>query len=274
MVTNKPLISLVGATGHTAGLILDHGTSRFGFRLIARNPDRLAEVAARVGNGTNWTSVRAIDRAEIARAVEGSAIVINVAGPFVSTATVVAEAAMSVGAAYIDISNERAAVRAVLDLSGSAERAAVPLVPASGFGTVATEGLAAWVADGEPVHSVDVALLPDNEGRTAGALESVLLGFASGGARVTAGRLRELPLGGGARRLSIPGGKTITLVPANLGDLASIPSGYGASEVTASVGVGMPPFAARVVLPIMSGVMRSDRLRRRLLSRPSADHPV
>jgi hypothetical protein len=197
--------------------------------------------------------------------------VINLAGPFTTTATTVAHAAMSVGAAYIDIANERPAVQAVLDLSARAERSGILLAPASGFGTVATEGLAAWLADGEAIRGVELALLPDNEGRSPGAFETVLLGLASGGSRVVAGRHRSVLLGAGTRRLWLPDGTGVTLVPADLGDLASIPTGFGASDVTASVGLGIPPLAARCVLPAVSLAARSKRLRAMLASRASTE---
>jgi short subunit dehydrogenase-like uncharacterized protein len=270
MITNKPLVALVGATGHTARLILEQGHRDFEFRLIGRDAARLRAVAASTGRGAEWRRIDAIESPGVRGAIDGSAIVVNVAGPFTSTATALARASISVGAAYVDISNERYSVQAVLELSATAERAGVHLAPASGYGTVATEGLAAWLARGEAMRSVDLALLPDNEGRSAGAFESVLLGLASGGARVLDGRYKQVPLGAGAQRLRCPDGTALTLVPADLGDLASIPAGYGATRVTASVGLSIPPLIARTVLPAVSVAMRSDMLRARLASRRSS----
>jgi short subunit dehydrogenase-like uncharacterized protein len=252
-------------------MILDGGQDEFEFRLIGRNPEKLEALAAVLGNDTRWQTVTTMDVSVVSRTVADSDIVVNVAGPFAGTARTVARAAMTVGAAYVDIANERDAVQSILDLSPEAEHAGVTLLPASGYGTVATEGLVAWLADGEPIKSVELALLPDNGGRSAGALESVLLGLAAGGARVIGGRYARESLGTGARRLRLPDGKQLTLIPADLGDLASVPSGYGATEVSASVGVGIPPNVARAVLPLVSRAMRSSRLRTRLSARSPSE---
>jgi Saccharopine dehydrogenase NADP binding domain len=278
MTTGRPIVAVLGATGHTGRLILDGGHPDFAFRLIGRDATTLSALAAATGEGAEWRRIDAIESVAVTEAVAGSAIVINVAGSFNATAAAVAQASMRAGAAYIDISNERPSVQAVLDLSDLAERAAVHLAPASGYGTVATEGLTAWLARGEAMRRVDLALLPENEGRSTGAFESVLLGLASGGARVTGGRYQRVLLGRGARRLTLPDGSRVTLIPADLGDLASIPAGYGAREVTASVGLGIPLLAARSVLPAVSLAMRSSALRSRLTARGSrgpqgAPHP-
>src|SRR3954467_6854662 len=206
MFTNKPRVAVVGATGRTGRLILEQGGTSFTFRLVGRNVAKLSALAASIGDDAEWARIDAVEQAPVAAAVEGSAVVINLAGPFTATATAVAQAAMSVGAAYVDIANERQAVQAVLDLSALALRSGVLLAPASGFGTVATEGLAAWLADGEAMRSVELALLPENEGRSPGAFETVLLGLASGGSRVVAGRHRTVLLGTGTRRLQRPDG--------------------------------------------------------------------
>ncbi|NEM92017.1 saccharopine dehydrogenase NADP-binding domain-containing protein [Galbitalea soli] len=267
MNTYKPIVALVGATGQTARLILEHGRADFDFRLIARNPEKLRALATATGATSGWISVSALDTGTVARAVQGSAIVINAAGGFSTSAVSVARAAMRVGASYIDISNEFSAVSAVLELAGEAEAAHVALVPASGYGTVASEGLVAWLAQGEQIRTAEVALMPDNEGTTVGTRETVFDSIASGGARVVGGQFQRHALGRGSRRLRIPDTGSTTLLPVPLGDLASIPAGYGAEEVTASFGVDAPPFAVRAFLPALSLALRSSLVRSLLSSR-------
>jgi short subunit dehydrogenase-like uncharacterized protein len=205
--------------------------------------------------------------------VAGSAAVVNLAGPFAGTAGPVAEAALTAGAHYLDISNEYASVALVLGLDGRARQRGVTLMPAVGFGTVATEGLAAALADGEPVHRVDVALFPENAGRSHGAVGSVLQVLAAGGAAVEDGRFRRRALGRGARRLPGSNGPT-TLVAVAIGDLAAIPHTLGATFVTGSVGLGLTPLAAKVVLPAVSVIMRSPGLRAWIASRPAKGQPA
>ena len=266
------LISIVGATG-TIGraLVARAQEAALPVRLIGRNEIALRELADK--SGSEWARVETFSADTLFGAVEGSGIVVNLAGAFASTARPVAEAALAAGANYLDISNEYASVAMILDLDERARQRGVTLMPAVGFGTVATEGLAAALADGEPVQRVDVALFPENAGRSRGALGSVLQVLAAGGASIEDGRFRRRPLGRDARRLSGPKGQT-TLVAVSIGDLATIPNTLGATFVTGSVGLGLPPFAARVALPLVSVIMRSPRLRARIASRPAKDQPA
>jgi short subunit dehydrogenase-like uncharacterized protein len=265
MSTSIPVVSVLGATGRTGRLVLARRPhSEYRLRLVGRNASALGSLAAEVGDGTEQAVLSRIDAAQVSEAIAGSALVLNLAGPFDATASVVARAAIDAGASYVDISNERPAVAAVYGLSPLAVSAGVSLLPASGYGTVTTEGLAVWLADGKAMRRVEIGLLPETAGSSAGALQSVLEGLAAGAARIQGGQLERARLGSGAAPLTLPDGKRITLIPGDLGDLATIPAGYGTPDVTASAGVGLPPLLARTLLPLVSVAMGSTGLRTRL----------
>jgi short subunit dehydrogenase-like uncharacterized protein len=263
MAAAAPIVSIVGATGRTAGVLLD-SPGRLGnvrLRLVGRNGDALRRRSEALGGDTEWTQLTALEPAQVEKAVAGSALVLSLAGPFAETAPAVARAAIETGASYVDIANERPALEAVYTLGPLAARAGVTLLPGAGFGTVATEGLAVWLAGAEFARRVEVALLPESAGTSAGVLETILLALAAGGGYVTGGQYRPTRLGRGARALLLPDGQLVTILPADLGDLASLPVGYGTPEVSASVAVGMPPAVARALLPVVSAAMRSTTLR-------------
>jgi short subunit dehydrogenase-like uncharacterized protein len=260
MVTNNnSVVAVIGATGRTGrdfvGMAVDKG---FQLRLIGRDDRALAALAA--DKPATWMHVDSLSDSAMRSAVAGTALVVNLAGPFSGTAAMVARCALDASASYLDISNEYEAVQSVLDLDAEARVRGVTLMPASGFGTLVTEGLAATLgADGE-AYRVDVAMFPDNRGRSKGALQSVLAVLAHGGARIEDGVLRRIVLGSDARRLVAPDwSKTIISVPT--GDLAAIPAALGARQVTSAVSVPLSPLAARLALPLASLAARSRRVR-------------
>ncbi|WP_286279011.1 saccharopine dehydrogenase NADP-binding domain-containing protein [Naasia aerilata] len=265
MPSSVPVVSVLGATGRTGRLVIGGlQPEEVRLRLIGRSGSALTTLAADVGPGTETAVLAGIDADQVAGAIAGSDLVLNLAGPFTATAPVVANAAIGADASYIDIANERPAIAALYGLSALAVRAGVSLLPASGYGTVTTEGLAVWLAGGNAMRRVDLGLLPWTAGTSAGALESVLEGLATGAARVRNGQYERARLGSGAAPLTLPDGRRVTLVPGDLGDLATLPAGYGTPDVTASVGVALAPLLARTLLPAVSGVMRSTALRFRL----------
>ena len=260
MVTNNnPVVAVIGATGRTGrdfvGIAADRG---FQLRLIGRDDKALAALAA--DKPATWMHIDSLSGSVMRSAVAGTALVVNLAGSFSGTAATVARYALEASASYLDISNEYDAVQSVLDLDAEARVRGVTLMPASGFGTLVTEGLAATLAADVEAYRVDVAMFPDNVGRSKGALQSVLAVLAHGGARIEDGGFRHIILGSDARRLVTPDGiKTIISVPT--GDLAVIPATLGARHVTSAVSVPLSPLATRLALPLASLAARSRRVR-------------
>ena len=84
-MTRPDPVLVFGANGYTAGLILEAATAA-GLRpvLAARNPERLAAVAAKYG--LEQRAVGLDDPIALRRALTGVRLVLNAAGPFAQTA--------------------------------------------------------------------------------------------------------------------------------------------------------------------------------------------
>lgn len=136
---------IYGATGYTGRLVATGAVAR-GLRPIAagRSPERLAPLAASLR--LEARVARLDDSAALARALDGVGVVLNTAGPFSGTASPLVQACLQVGAHYLDISGELAALEGVAARSAEARAAGVMLLPGVGFDVVPSDCLAVHVA--------------------------------------------------------------------------------------------------------------------------------
>jgi short subunit dehydrogenase-like uncharacterized protein len=251
MFTNIPWL-LYGATGRTGTLVVEHAVSR-GHRptLAGRDQARLRALAERFD--LPWVAGPVT---ELGRMIDDARLVLLAAGPFETTTPPALRACLDAGVHYLDIANEIGPAQAVLAAAEPARERGITALPAVGFGTVASDGLARHVADRLPgATRLDLAILLGTDGTSAGARASTMLTVAGGGRLRRDGRLVRSVLGKGARRLATPIGDR-TVVPVPTGDL--VVSGYttGIPDITVSFTVPMPPIAARLAMPMLPTVAR------------------
>lgn len=125
-------IALYGATGFT-GRRTAHALARLGAEpvLVARRPDAVAALAAELGVESREAEAR---REDLRRAFAGARVVVSCAGPFGRIGQPVAEAALDVGAHYLDSTGEAPFMRWVYEaLDVRARSAGVCAIPAGGF---------------------------------------------------------------------------------------------------------------------------------------------
>ena len=163
-LNSAPLnIAVVGATGHTAGFVLDE-LHRRGLRamLVGRDPRRLeVSAAARPGSATQVADVN--DPASLDRAFEGAAAVINCAGPFLDTALPVADAALRARIPYLDLTAEQPAVQWLQTRDAQATQAGVVLLPAAAFyGGLADLLASSLIENSSAVDEISVAVALDS----------------------------------------------------------------------------------------------------------------
>jgi short subunit dehydrogenase-like uncharacterized protein len=252
MVTDKSWL-LYGATGRTGTLIAEEAVAR-GHRptLAGRDPERLRRLADRLD--LPWAAGPA---AELALLIGDARLVLLAAGPFGSTAPPVLRACLDAGVHYLDIANEISVAVAALATDDEARRRGITVLPAVGFGTVASDGLARYVADQVPgAIRLDLAILLGTDGTSAAAKASTLQAVAGGGRIRRGGRLVRRRLGAGSRRQRTPVGDR-TLVPVPTGDLVVTGHTTGIPDITVSVPVPMPPVAAKLVMPVLPVVARA-----------------
>jgi short subunit dehydrogenase-like uncharacterized protein len=200
------------------------------------------------------------------------ALVLLAAGPFAETSATVLRAALDAGVHYLDVANELPVVDAALAADAEARRQGVTVLPAVGFGTVASDGLARYVADQVPGASkLELAVLLGTDGSSSAARASTMRVLAGGGRVVRDGQLVRQRLGAGARRQRTPRGDR-TLVPVPTGDLVVTRHTTGISDITVSYPVSMPPIAAKLAMPALPLLARAaSRLPQRATQPSSTD---
>jgi short subunit dehydrogenase-like uncharacterized protein len=97
---------------------------------------------------------------------------------------------------------------------------------------------------------LDLAILLETDGTSAGARLSRMQTLAGGGRIRRDGRLVRSRLGSGARRQDTPLGHR-TLVPVPTGDLVVAAHTTGIPDITVSMPVPMPPLAATLTMPVL-----------------------
>ena len=270
MLTNTAWL-LYGATGRTGTLIAEEAVAR-GHRpvLAGRDADRVRQLAERLD--LQWV---AGETTEIAGLLGDARLVLLAAGPFSATAPAVLEACLNAGVHYLDIANEIPIATAALAADRAAQDRGISVVPAVGFGTVASDGLARYVTDQVPgADQLDLAILLETDGTSAGARTSRMGALASGGAIRRDGRLISTRLGTGARRQHTPVGDR-TLVPAPTADLVVSAHTTGVPNITVSFPVRMPPVAAKLSMPVLPLLAKASSRRspRAEASRSNGEQP-
>src|SRR5262245_29451773 len=210
MFTNEPWL-LYGATGRSGTLIAEEAVAK-GHRpvLAGRDRDRVRRLAERLD--LPWVVGQPSEVGEI---LGDARLVLLAAGPFGATAPAVLRACLDAGVHYLDIANEIPVAEAVLAADTEARQRAITALPAVGFGTVATDGLARHVADQVPgATRLELAVMLETDGSSAGARASTMQILAGGGRVRRGGRIVRTRLGAGAHRHATPvGERTFVAVP-------------------------------------------------------------
>jgi short subunit dehydrogenase-like uncharacterized protein len=163
-------VLVYGATGHTGRFVVDELVRRGLTPVLAgRSAERLA-AAERRHPGLDLREVGLDDPDRLRRAIAGVGAVVNCAGPFLDTATVLARAAVASGAHYLDVSAEQPAVQGLYrGLDGPARDAGVAVVPAMAFFGGLADLLVTAALDGEKrADEVEVAIGLDHWWPTGG----------------------------------------------------------------------------------------------------------
>src|SRR3954470_22103386 len=238
---------LYGATGRTGTAIAEEAVAR-GHRpvLAGRDPEALRTLAERLG--LTWVAGPASD---MPRLIGETHLILLAAGPFGATAPAALRAALDAGVDYLDIANDIPIAAAIPAADDEARRRGITALPAVGFGTVASDGLARHVADQLPgAVRLDLAILLGTDGSSAGAKASTMQALAGGGRVRHGGRLVRRPLGAGSRRLHTPP-RERTLTPVPTADLVVTGHTTGVPNITVSFPVPMPPLAATLAMPAL-----------------------
>jgi hypothetical protein len=145
--SNPPPITVVGATG-VVGRRVCAELVRMGaaIAVVGRRAEPLAELARQVA-AANLHVAEAADGPALARALAGTRVVVNAAGPLRDTAAPVLAGALAAGAHYIDVGGEQAVLHAVYERNdAAARRAGVVALPGAGVDCAIGDLACAWAA--------------------------------------------------------------------------------------------------------------------------------
>jgi short subunit dehydrogenase-like uncharacterized protein len=230
---------LYGAAGYTGALIAQHA-QECGHRpvLAGRNATAVTALAEKLD--LPHLTLRLDDATELAAALAGVDLVLNVAGPFLHTAAPLAEACLNAGAHYLDISNELQVFRALYDLHQRAEAADIAIIPGVGFGVVATNCLARYVSDavGGAEH-LEVATRAATAQAGPGVAATRQENLPYGGWAREKGQLHPLSLGSGITSVAFPDGPC-HIMPVPTGDLEAAFQATGAANIIAYTAIDAP----------------------------------
>ena len=123
--------AIYGASGWTGSQVAQAlHRRRIPLVLAGRSPDKLERLNQTLGRPAEIRVAPPSDFGALVRALSGTNLVINCAGPFVDDGLVIAKAAIEAGAHYLDVSGEQSHVAQVYALDQAAAERGVSLCPA------------------------------------------------------------------------------------------------------------------------------------------------
>ena len=229
-----------GRPGTAAGIAADLAARGLSVRLAGRSRGPLEDLARALAAGGATTQVGTVDvgdAASLAEAIAGVGLVLSTIGPFARQAGPVVDACLAAGVSYVDIANEWAAVRRLLDRDDQARAHAVTLVTGAGFGPAATETLVLRLVDqlGAVPDLVRVAAAAQVTRQSDGVRQTVQESLSEGVAvAYRDGQVVREALGRGATVLTF-GGAQRRMLPGPVGDLEAAKLASGAANVVAYI---------------------------------------
>ena len=196
---------IYGANGYTGGLIAREAVRR-GLKplLGGRNGQALQALAGELGLESRVFALEG--SAQVAREIDGLALVLHCAGPFSATAEVMMRACLQARAHYLDITGEIAVFELAQSLGAQAAAAAVVLCPGVGFDVIPTDCVAAALKAALP-DATHLALGFDSRsGMSAGTAKTSVEGLAQGGKVRRDGRIVDVALACKVRRIDFGDG--------------------------------------------------------------------
>jgi short subunit dehydrogenase-like uncharacterized protein len=223
---------LYGAGGHTGALIAKNARERGHQPVLAgRSPTAVSALAQSLDLECRVLSLD--DPAGLHGALADVELLLNAAGPFLHTASPLAEACLNAGVHYLDISNELQVFRALYDLDERAQRTGIAIIPGVGFGVVATNGLARHASEAVGgAQTIEVGSRIASAQPGPGAAATMRENLPYGGWVRQEGELRPKSLGSGTTSIVFPDG-TFGAMPVPTGDLEAAFRATGAPNVVA-----------------------------------------
>ena len=222
---------IYGANGYTGELIAREA-KRQGKSLIlaGRSEAKIAALGEELQLPARVVPLTSL--AEAAKALDEISLVLNCAGPFSQTASLMMQACMAARAHYLDITGEIAVFEAAHRLDGQAKAAGVMLCPGVGFDVVPTDCAALMLKRALP-DATRLALGFDMTAKnmSKGTAKTLVESLGKSGMVRRNGVLTEFPVGSGLRRIDFGRGERFAM-PVPWGDVATAYYTTGIPNIT------------------------------------------
>ena len=227
---------IYGANGYTGKLIAREAAKRGLKPLLAgRNRDELDALAAELGLTRRVFELN--NPAEVARNLEGVAIVLHCAGPFSRTSAPMLRACLDRNVHYLDITGEIDVFEACHGADERAKSQGTVVLPGSGFDVVPTDCLAAQLKRRLPDATHLTLAFEAGGGPSPGTAKTSVEGMGKGGRARLDGELTTVPLAW-KRREFLRDGKPRSAMTIPWGDV-----------YTAYVSTGIPNIETYLAMP-------------------------
>lgn len=186
---------LYGANGYTGQLIAELSTKR-GLKpvLAGRNEDKIKALALQYGYEYRIFDLN--DPATVDKGLEGMAVVLHTAGPFMFTARPMMEACLRNKVHYLDITGEIEVFEMAHQYDAAAKKAGILLMSGAGFDVVPTDCAALYLKGKLPdATHLRLAFASIGGGLSQGTALTMAEGLGQPGAERQDGRIVPVPLG-------------------------------------------------------------------------------
>jgi short subunit dehydrogenase-like uncharacterized protein len=262
---------IYGANGYTGALIAREAVAR-GHRpvLTGRNAAALAEVSG--GLGLESRAFALVEPRQVAERVRGIGALLNCAGPFARTYLPMAEACLSAGVHYLDITGEVAVFEALAARDADARAAGMMLLPGVGFDVVPSDCLAAHLKRRLPL-AARLALGFLSSGRMSrGTATTVAENLGGGGLVREAGVLRPVTAAWKTRVIDFGTGP-VAAITIPWGDVSTAYHSTGIPDIevymAAPLGLRLGVWASRYLGCLLRSRAVQRLLRRRIRAGPA-----
>ncbi|MFF5174682.1 saccharopine dehydrogenase family protein [Micromonospora sp. NPDC000089] len=230
-------IVIYGATGYIGRLCAREAVERGLHPLLAgRDRARLAAVGEALSLPVRVAELD--DPAGLDRLLDGAAVLLNAAGPFVTTQPPLLDACLRTGTHYLDLSGEAPEFLTAWGRDADCRAAGVMAMPGVGFGVVPTDAMAVHLARRLPgARRLELSFVTRG-GLSRGTVGTLLAGLPTEGVQRRNGRL--VPTRAGAERRRITHEGTTSTVVTNP---------WRADVVSAGLSTGIPDIATFFAAP-------------------------
>lgn len=264
---------ILGATGRTGSVIATNlAAAGVGLVLVGRDGPALQHLADKIGGNPRVLATASLEKIKTELDGAGPTVVVNLIGPFAETALPFIKACAP-GSGYLDLSNDRAATAAILDLDQKARTTGRCLVSGAGWGVLAAESTVLMLCKDRPPAArvrVDLAPFINASGRIGETFAATLVEAMAVGAQIYEdGRLTRARIGDRSETLIAPDGSKIRTGVVSSGDLEAARRASGAAFAVAASTLAPSSGGARAAMSaivFLLGFRSAREVAKRLLA--------